>query len=448
MGLTPDWDYPKMFYHEQQHRLWRTSARFVACACGRGSGKTLLSRRRVIRQLPIRRPWSDPMLFYALPTRDQAKRVAWNKLRALIPDGWVARNGGISLSDMSIKTVFGSQLWVVGMDIPARIEGIQWDFGVIDESCDHKPGSFDRSVRPALTERKGRCWRIGVPKRWGPGAKDFRDACALWGSGTLPDHEAYTWPSHDILTQQEIELAMASMDKKDFDEQFGANWQDTSGLIFHAFDEKLNLSDFKYCPHIPLLVGSDFNVNPMAWVLLQQKPGTQELHVVDELWIRNTNTQAALNKLYELYGTRHQAKWLFFGDATAKARKTSATTSDYVQIVNDKRFVGSGVFYPKSNPAVVNRFAACNRAFCDAAEKRTLFVNPKCTNLIADLGTRAYEEGTRAPDDSAPDAGHITDALGYVIHYLRPVVVTTDAVPQVFTSGVDAPPPLPEPVPV
>jgi hypothetical protein len=352
------------------------------------------------------------MYFYALPTRDQAKRVAWGKIKALVPQQWIAKNG-VSESQLSIRTVFGSVLYVVGMDKPQRIEGDQWDGGVVDESCDQKPGAFDKSIRPALTHKQGWCWRIGVPKRFGPGAADFKqfwDSCKL---GTLgPEFEAYSWPSWDILPESEIEAAKVSLGQKDFEEQFGASWVSTAGLVFYAFDEALNVdASVHYDPSKPLYIGSDFNVDPMAWVVLQKL----ENHwaVIDELFIRNTNTQATLNVLHRAYGN-HKAGFVFTGDASARARKTSAAQSDYLIIKNDTRFTNSAVLYKESNPAIADRFATTNAAFCNAANERRLVVHPRCVNLIKDLKTRAYIQGSRLPDDHG-DIGHITDALGYII---------------------------------
>jgi hypothetical protein len=432
IGLTPAWYEKELSPHALQHKLWCTKARFVAAACGRGSGKTLLSRRRVVRYLPVKKQWHDPLYFYALPTRDQAKRVAWNKIRALIPDNWIAKNG-LALSDMSIKTVFGSQLWVVGMDVPARIEGLQWDGGVLDESCDHKDGAFDLSVRPALGERHGWCFRIGVPKRSGPGAMDFKRAWDLWGRQNDGIHESYTWPSSDIMSPEEIAAARSTMDEKDFEEQFGANWQDTSGLIHYAFDDRPwelggHVDDsITVDPNKRILVGSDFNVDPMAWCLSQGelenklKGVKRDLRTFDMIWKRNTNTQATLDELFTRYG-QHPGGWIFFGDASGRARKTSASSSDYAQILNDKRFKNAQVMYPKANPPTANRFAACNAAFKTADGQRHYRVHPRCTWLIKDLQSRAYKKESREPNDSG-DIGHASDGLGYVIHYLWPVVV-------------------------
>lgn len=439
-ALTDAW-FP-LRYHPEQNKLWRTRARFVAAACGRGSGKTELARRRVVRYLPVKRPHREaPLYFYALPTYNQARRVAWDKIKALVPDNWVV--GEPHNSDMSIKTVFGSTLFLVGMDKPARVEGSQYDGCVIDESCDQKPGAFARSVRPALSHRNGWCWRIGVPKRFGCGAAEFRTTWQSYLSGSLgAAYEAYTWPSQDILSPDEIRDVARELDQKDFDEQYGAIWQGTSGLVFYAFDEALNVMsgvrDYRYDPSKPLIIGSDFNVDPMSWVIGQQKdlPRDKSISIIDEVFVRNTNTKACLDLLNVKYNTPkpHESGWLFFGDATSKARKTSASSSDYAQIQNDARFLHKKILYPKANPARMDRFAACNAAFCNALGDRRLFVSPRCKNLITDLTSRAYVPGQTDVDDH-DDIGHITDALSYIIVRVWPVLPTVDGVPSVLVGA-------------
>lgn len=429
--LTQAW-FP-LNYHPIQARVWRDSARFKALACGRGSGKTELSRRYVVRMLPVKKKHHDPpMYFYALPTREQARRIAWEKLKALVPDNWVV--GSPRESDLVIKTVFGSSLHLVGMDKPHRIEGNQWDGGIVDESCDQKPGHFDRSIRPALSHKSGFCWRIGVPKRFGCGASDFRKCWLDWGK-LGAGYASYTWPSHDILSPEEIQDAARSLDQKDFDEQYGAIWQGTSGLVFYAFDEALNVDDkITYDPNKPIIVGSDFNVSPMAWVVCQQlNPGKPHLHCVDEIWLKNSNTQQALDMLYKRY-PNHDAGWIFFGDATAQSRKTSATSSDYAQIQNDQRFVRKKIHYPKANPPRADRFAACNRLFCNALGERRFWASPRCKNLIHDLTSRAYVPGEKNPDDH-DDIGHITDALGYIIWRVWPVIPTSQTASTVLVGA-------------
>jgi hypothetical protein len=330
------------------------------------------------------------------------------------------------------------------MDKPQRIEGDQWDGGVVDESCDQRPDSFGRSILPALSHRYGWCWRIGVPKRVGCGAIEFKEffykgieaARKAAEEGVQSEHESYTWPSEDILTEDQLHWARENLDPIDYNEQYRASWESCGGMIFHQFHETMNIrDDICYDPNKPLIIGSDFNVSPMAWVVCQthEELGIKYLYVLDELFIHNTNTQATLDKLFYSYGRSHNGGFYFFGDATSRARNTRASESDYVQIRNDMRFKGARVFYPKHNPNRANRFAACNAQFCNTLGIRRCFVHKRCKNLIRDLLLRAYKEGTTEPDDYG-DVGHITDALGYVIYTIFPLHVEQDIRAEIYVG--------------
>jgi len=378
-----------------------------------------LAKRRLVRFLPVQKAWEDPRYFYGAPTYEQAKRIAWDHLLRLIPENWIA--GSPSHSELVIRTVFGSELWVVGLDKPARVEGVQWDGCVIDESCDIKPGTFDRNVLPALSWRDAWCWRIGVPKRHGIGVAEYREFFQRAAAGELENAAGFTWPSEGIVPQAALDHAKQHMDIKDFREQFEAKFETAGGQIFFAYTEEYNVRPVTYRPDKAIVVGSDFNVDPMAWVIGHR--WLDRFEVFDELWMRNTNTMAALDVLYQRYQD-HQAGFEFYGDATGRARKTSAVETDYLIIANDERFkrLGRSIHYPEKNPAVQDRFAACNAMFRNAAGDCRLFIDPRCKHLKDDLQMRGYKPGSRDPDDSG-DVGHITDALGYIISLLYPIRV-------------------------
>lgn len=377
--------------------------------------------------LCVRKPWVDPLYFYALPTYAQARRVAWEPILNLIPKEWILK---VSESAMCVHTVFNTKLYIVGMDKPARLEGVQWDGGVIDESCDQKPGIFDRTIMPALSHRLGWCWRIGVPKRYGVGAGEFKAICDVGTANSDPDVVTFHWPSGDILTESQIEAARRILDPRDFNEQYNASWETAGGLIFHAFSKENVTSSVKYDPTLPVLVGSDFNVDPMSWIIGHRTDNG--IIVFDELFLRNTSTQKTLDVLHTRYG-RHESGWEFFGDAAARQRKTSAAQSDYLQIRNDNRFHNRKIYYLKSNPAVVDRFAAVNALFKNARGDNRLFIHPTCKHLIEDLSTRAYKEGTREPDDYG-DVGHMSDALGYPVYRCFPIKIEDTARPSILVA--------------
>lgn len=414
--LTDAW-FP-LNYHEQQSRLWREKSRNVLVVAGRGSGKTEIARRRVVRHLRIKKPWHDPRYFYAMPTYKQCRDRIRDKVLALIPRTWLVKVPGDSA--MEFKTVFGSWLFLVGLDVPARIEGDQYDGGVQDESSDTKPGVYGRSIRPALTHREGWLWRIGVPKRYGCGAHEFRAAFkhGLSGEGGMA---SYQWSSDTVLKSEELAQARQDTDAKDYEEQYGGNFVDAGGGAFYSFDDNLDVAEVRYRPDQMVIVGCDFNVTPMAWVLchIVTYYGVEHLEVFDEIWLKDTNTKATLDVLWAKYGKQQKGGWVFCGDATGNSRKTSATEADYIIIRNDKRFAAQ-IRVPKANPPIRDRFAACNAMLCSAAGVRRCLIGTRCQHLRDDLDARTLKPSGE-PDDSDPMAGHVTDAWGYVVWRFFPM---------------------------
>ena len=410
--------------HPLQSKLWRTTARFPVVVAGRGSGKTEISRRRLVVALQHRKPWADPKYFIGLPTYGQAKRVVWPQIEALIPKDWLVKHGA-NRSELSFTTIYGSTLFVVGMDKPHRIEGIQVDGGVLDECSDQKPEGFTRTILPMLTHRNGWCWRIGKPKRTGIGASAFREAYEKGLHPNTAGIESYNWKSDTVLTKAQLDTLASQMGAEEFREEVNAEWLDAKGGIFYAYNDTLNVTEAAvYDSESVIGVGSDFNVDPMAWVLFHVRNG--RMYVFDEVWLRNTNTQQTLDELYRRYQD-HKAGWHFFGDASSKNRHTSTSVTDYLQIINDSRFIEKRVSYPKANPAVADRFAATNALLCNALGDRRCHINPRCKNLRDDLMQRTYKEGTRDVADEG-DIGHITDALGYPIHKLFPIRIDDSGV--------------------
>lgn len=420
-------------YHRVQSQLWQYGGRFAAVVAGRRSGKTEICQRKLVLQLPLKKEWPDPIYLYILPTFAQARKVAWDPILRKIPKEWIVPKNGINKTEMSITTVFGSKLYIVGADKPHRIEGIGADFVIIDESSDQRPGVYDRTIAPMLADRNGTCYRIGVPKRSGIGKLEFRD---FFNRGTNGEDgiASFHWKSSEILFPEQLEYFRKQLDPIDYEEQFEAQWKDIGSSVYYNFGYS-NVRDdesVQYNPACKIIVGCDFNVTPMAWVLAHQID--DKLYIFDEIFLRETNTQKTLDFLVQKY-PYHLAGWTFYGDATSRARKTSAIRSDYLTIKNDARFGDKKVFFPQRNPHVRDRVASVNLAFKNASGDIRCYINSKCRNLINDLNSVSYVEGTTEIEDySGTDVGHMSDALGYAIHGLMPIRLQQEAVPVIWSA--------------
>ncbi len=199
--------------HAEQLRLWHDQTRFKLVTAGRRSGKTELAKRRLIEHL-FRKTWHGQpgRYFAAAPTVEQARRIFWDDLKLLLCPDWI---GSISEKYLRIETTKGAQVWVHGMEKPHRIEGSPWDGGIIDEIANCKPNVWDAHIRPALADRRGWIWLIGVPDVDAMGQEEYEKLVLAAQSGA-EEWRCFNWPSSEILDPEEIESARRRMRSADF----------------------------------------------------------------------------------------------------------------------------------------------------------------------------------------------------------------------------------------
>lgn len=191
-----------------------------------------------------------------------------------------------------------------------------------------------------------------------------------------------------------------------------------AGLIYHAYDEELNACTTKIDPRREILVGMDFNVNPMACILAQEQEGDR-VDFCRELVQPNSNTEKLCKTLLDEYPG---AGFTVYPDSTGK-NKRSVGRTDFGII---KKVLGDqliGLKYPPKNPFVRDRFNSVNAMFCNSDGHRRLFVNKEgCPELVKDIRmiTHPYDDYKKAKANK--DRTHASDAGGYLIHKRYPVV--------------------------
>lgn len=119
--------------------------RFPIVPAGRRSGKTERAKRFISRQALW---YPNERYFAAAPTYAQAKKIWWNDLKALTFSAVHIKRP--SESDLIIFMPNGTEIHVIGLDQPQRIEGVEWTGGVIDEIADVKSESLEANIMPAL----------------------------------------------------------------------------------------------------------------------------------------------------------------------------------------------------------------------------------------------------------------------------------------------------------
>lgn len=441
--LTPRWT--QLREHSEQKRLWWSQARFRVVPAGRRSGKTELAKRYLVKRACRAHeelPYERTFFFAAAPTRDQAKRIYWDDLKALIPKWMLLETP--SESELEIKLINGATIRVIGMDKPERIEGTPWDGGILDEYGNMKAKAWPAHVRPALSDRKGWCWLIGVPEGRNHYYQLYKNALAdttgAWG--------VFHWFSADILDQEEVEAARRELDELTFQQEYEGSFIHFQGRAYYAFDDRTHCQRLRYDARQPLIFCFDFNVSPGVAVVCQEQilPGVFEslpdparpgevvirpvvgTGVIGEVYIpRNSNTPAVCNKLLADWG-EHRGGVFVYGDATGGAKGTAKVQgSDWDLISGILRPVyGDRLWFrvPKANPAERVRVNSVNSRARSMAGTVRLMVDPKkAPHVVQDLeGVRVLEGGSGEIDKKAdPTLTHLSDALGYYIVQEYPI---------------------------
>lgn len=430
--LTPRW-YP-LRPHPEQQRLITSPARFRVVPAGRRSGKTERAKRYLVRTALAETGWADARYFLAAPTRDQAKGIFWQDLKAMLPPWSIA---AVRDGELMIRLITGTEIWVIGLDKPQRMEGRSWNGGIIDEVANVKAGAWPENIRPALSDRRGWCWLIGVPE----GRNHYYEMWKRATAGDDPEWDGFTWTSAEILPPEEIASARRDLDPLTFAQEYEASFVNFEGRAYYPFTEASHCARLVYDPVRPIGLCFDFNVDPGIAVVVQEQrlpSGQDGTGVIGEVHIpRNSNTPAVCRKLIQDWG-QHAGRVTCYGDATGGARGTARVQgSDWdlvrqeLQPVFRERLV---MKVPPSNPAERARVNAVNTRLKAGDGTIRLMVDPaRAPHVVKDFeGVRLLKGGSGEIDKRA-DAmlSHLTDALGYYVEREFPVIsraLTTGAV--------------------
>ncbi len=208
--------------------------------------------------------------------------------------------------------------------------------------------------------------------------------------------------------------------KKSYDEAFfaqevlGEYLNPKEGLVYHAFDRKVNVAETVRDDQSPLLWALDFNVNPMSSVIAQVEDG--RIRVLDEIVLSRASTRNACEEFVRRY-PRRPGGLVIFADACASHMQTAGTTDrEIIEGFFAEMGESPGYRIPKRNPAVRDRVGLVNSKLKSAEGAVGLVVDPRCKELIADFERVQWMENTGEIDKTRdPRRTHLSDALGYLI---------------------------------
>jgi hypothetical protein len=395
--------------------------RFPLVPAGRRSGKTERFKRFLVKQANrVPGPY-----FAAAPTHDQAKKIFWDDLKAFTLSAVHTRRP--SESDRVIYMPNGSEIHVVGLDKPQRIEGIPWKGGGIDEFADTKPEAWEANILPALNtvdpsapDYRAWCWLLGVPD----GLNHYYDLCTSAESGTDPNFRVFHWKSAEILPPDVIAAMQRAMSAKQYRQEFEASFETATGRIYEDYS-KANHTSERIQPHEQLLWMHDQNYTPLSSAVgVRRGENARDLYLLDEIVLTSAVSKQSAAEFVEKFKDHKNRHVLVYGDPAGRAGEKHGHQSDYTEIEGVLRANGwtfSRKVKPAA-PAIKDRQNAVRAKIRAADGSLSLFVNPATAKWCdKGLATVQLKEGSSFQEDQDNKYQHITTAIGYCVDVEWPI---------------------------
>lgn len=391
--------------------------RFPLVPAGRRSGKTERFKRFLVKQANR----VVGQYFAAAPTHGQAVKIFWNDLLSLTLSCTHIKKP--SLSDRIIYMNNGSELHIIGLDKPQRIEGIPWTGGGIDEFADLKSEAWEANIYPALNtvnptrpDYRAWCWLLGVPD----GLNHYYDLCEIAKTGQSDQYEVFHWMTEEIFPEMAAE-AKKVMSAKQYSQEFRAAFETASGRIYEDFSDD-NKTDEAIRPREQLCWSHDQNYTPLSSCISVIRGN--DLYILDEIVLISAVSRQSAQEFVEKYRDHKNKKLRLFGDPAGKAGEKHGHASDYTEIMDVLRDNGWSFTneVAKSHPAIKDRQNAVRAKIKTASGDVSLYVNPKTAPwCYKGLQTVQLQKGSTFQEDQTNQYQHITTAIGYQVAKLWPV---------------------------
>lgn len=389
--------------HPGQTAVRRSTARFKVVCCGRRWGKTRLGAALCVAEAV------------------QGKRAWWvGPSYPIAAEGWmliqrlVAQIPGFEINRSERLATFsnGGSVQVKSADNPDSLRGAGLDFLVIDEAAFTSEEAWSESLRPALSDRKGRAMFISTPNGFNWFHKAFcrADDDQAWQSWQLPT------VTNPFIDPAEIEDARRDVSEVSFRQEYLAEFTAQEGRVFGDFSRSRHVKPCPIQEHLPLAIGVDFGYRTFGMVAAQvDKLDTLRIFADGE-W-KGLTTEQAIDRLKRLpWASRIEMIAVDPAGDSVNLHSGITDVKLFKAAFPNARVTFS--YDPKHRDPEWRASRLRDRMWSAAGDCR-LIVDPSCTATIRSLESSVYpphkdgqQERKQPLKDGVTD--HIRDALGYL----------------------------------
>lgn len=207
-----------------QKQVYSDSTRFKVIVAGRRCGKSRLSAVALLVE-GLKCPQGSAVMYVA-PTQGQARQIIWDLLMDLGREVIASSH----VNNMDITLINGAKIYVRGSDRPDTLRGVSLTFLVLDEVADIKAETWEKVLRAALSDKKGKALFIGTPK----GRNWFYDMYNLGLDGTDEDWKSWHFTTKDnpLIDPKEIEGARKTLSSFAFKQEYEASFDNAGTDLF------------------------------------------------------------------------------------------------------------------------------------------------------------------------------------------------------------------------
>lgn len=403
--------------HEGQlafHHGIQNMYRFMLMLCGIRGGKTYAGSREALKQCWNSKHDIDIPYGIIAPTYHMLDRTTWREFK-LAARPLIAKDND-SKKIITLKN--GRQVFGFSSENYDKIRNVTLMGFWVDEARESK------NFAALWDVLMGRVLSTGGKGIVTSSPNSYDDMYNIFIQEKKKDYGVVRFSTYENSTipQEAIDSLAEKYDAKFAAQELMGELVVFEGAVYYTFNRNKNAGDLafevaQYEPERPIVLCCDFNVDPMAWIIAQvhEYDGIKQIKVVDEIYLKNSNTVEACLEFKNRY-PNHNSGIALYGDATGKARSTQSNMTNYQIIEDELKWYGIENHVGRSNPAERDRVNAVNAMICNSKGVRRIQVNPNCKNLIRDLEQVSFKEGTTKIDKTKDiKLTHASDAFGYFV---------------------------------
>ena len=212
-----------------QQEVFKDKTRFKVVAAGRRCGKSRLSAVTLLIEA-LNCPEGSHVMYVA-PTLGQARTIIWDLLHELGRP--VIKSSHVN--NLEITLINGRKILVRGADNPDSLRGVSLTYLVLDECAFIKEDVWQKILRAALSDRKGRALFISTPS----GRNWFYDVFKLGQQDTDEEGWDEEWKSWHFTTRdnetidpKEIENAEKTLSSFAFKQEYLSSFDNAGSDLF------------------------------------------------------------------------------------------------------------------------------------------------------------------------------------------------------------------------